>query len=143
MTVANTAIGNADLARGLLVSTATHVAAHIDNHRNKLAYMRAATRCWQLCSDIESGINLDLMKYKLFALRYNVSVHFKKRWFNREAEYYAMGIQHAIEVIDSIFVRFETGYSHSNELLHLSILEGTINEHQVCACLERFSQIKR
>jgi hypothetical protein len=133
---------NAEVARALLVSTATYVARHVENPKNKLAYVRAASRCQELCSEVESGNDLSLMKHKLFALRYNVSAQFKKSWFNRETEYYSLAIQHAIEAIDSISIRFVNGYSGKDELLFLNVLEGATNEHQICACLARFGQTK-
>lgn len=131
-----------DLARILLISSSKYVVARIENSKNKLAYARAAGRCEQIMSNKESGDDLVLMKQKLMTLRYNLSLHSKKRWFNRESEYYAMAVQQAIEVIDSVLTRFVEGYVRDNNILSASILEGSHDGHQICACLARFGQTK-
>jgi hypothetical protein len=133
----------AESVKTLLISTATYVSSRVENKKNRLAYLRAMSRCRHLCSETESGVDLAVMKHKLFELRYNVGSTVKKRWFNREEEYYLMAIQQAIDVVNSIYVRFVSGYSGKNELLFLTPMEMNIDEHQVCACVDRTLVDKR
>lgn len=131
-----------ELARLLLVSTGLHVARHIGNDKNRLAYARAMSRCQHVCAEAVSGNDLLLMKQRLITLKYDVSKNIKRRWFNREAHYYTMSIGHAIETIDSILTRFVTGYSNEDKAIVMSLLEGHDNGHQVCACLDSLRKTK-
>ena len=132
-----------DLARTLLTSTATYVANHIHSRASRLAYARSISRCEQIFSEAESGNDLTVITHKLFALRHSMGGQLKKKWFNRESEYYTIGVQHAIDVAESISIRFVNGYSGKDTLLDASILGEVGDEHQICACLSSFGQTKR
>ena len=111
-----------DLARTLMGSTCTHVAYKIGKEKYRFAYVRAMSRCYSICSEKENGNNPFVMREKLANLSYTVPKHLKKRWFNSENGYYLMGIQHALNALDSILVRFVKGYSSEDEVFVRNIL---------------------
>jgi len=135
--------GNVDMARTLLISTATYMVKHIENKSNRLAYARAISRCQHIFSEVESGNDLRLMVHKLFMLHHSANKQVKKGWFTRESEYYATGIQHAIDVAESISIRFVDGYLSNTAHFNTDILEGAGDEHQMCACLLSFGRVKK
>lgn len=112
-----------DLARTLMGSTCTHVASHIAKEKYRHAYVRAVARCYHMCSEAENGNDLVLMRNKLNTLRCTVPKHLKRRWFGSENGYYIMGIQHSINIADSILTRFVRGYSSEDEVFVRNILE--------------------
>jgi hypothetical protein len=131
-----------NLVRALLLASGLHVARHITNQRNRLAYARAMSRCQHICSEHVSGNDLLLMKQRLITLKYDASKRLKKRWFSREDHYYTMSMDHAVEIIDSILVRFVNGYSNEGKSLAIDLIEGSDNGHQICACLDCFGKVK-
>jgi hypothetical protein len=112
-------------------STCTHVAYHINKEKYRFSYVRAMSRCYNLCSEKESGNDLWLMKSKLVAMRAIAPKQLKKRWFSSENGYYMMGVQHSIDVVDSILTRFVKGYSSEDEVFVRNILEGWKDEREV------------
>jgi hypothetical protein len=119
-----------DLARTLLSSTCTHTAAHIWLEKNRHSYVKAMSRCYQLCSEGESGNDINLMRSKLARLRMTVPGTFIWRFepFASTKGYYLMGIHHSLDAVDSIITRFQKGYSYNDEFFVRSILERKKNE---------------
>jgi len=128
--------------RILLGSTCTYTAGRIQDTRCRFAYAMAFSRCYSICSELRSGNDIYLMRQELIHLRTEAPKHFKKRWFNRENEYTMLAIEHAIEVVESILLRFVRGYSNEDETFIRNILEGDADGHQVCSYLERIGQIE-
>ena len=129
-----------DLARLLIAATSAYATYHISNQKNKFAYIRAMSRCAHMCSEHVSGNDMPLMKQRLIMLRYDVDKRLKKRWFSRENYYYLLSIEHAIEIIDCVFVRFVTGYSCEDKAFVTNLVEDSGDGHQICSCLDRFGK---
>lgn len=119
-----------DLARTLMSSTCTHTAAHIWLEKNRFAYVKAMSYCYHICSEGESGNDINLMRDKLYRLRRTVPSKFIKRFelFHATKGYYIMGVHHALDVVESMITRFEKGYSYADEFFVRSILERVKNE---------------
>jgi hypothetical protein len=102
----------------------------------------AMSRCYAICSEKRSNNDVYLMRRELIHLRTETPKYLKKRWFNMENQYTMLAIHHAIEVVESILVRFVRGYSNEDETFVRNILEGDADGHQVFSYLERLSKIE-
>lgn len=127
--------------RILLGSTCTYTTSRIQDTRCRFAYAMAFSRCYSICSELRSGNDVYLMRQELIHLRTETPKFFKRRWFNRENDYTMLAINHAIEVVESILLRFVRGYSNEDETFIRNILEGNADGHQVYSYLERLSKI--
>lgn len=127
--------------RILLGSTCTYTASRIMDTKCRFAYAMAFSRCYAICSEKRSNDDVYLMRQELIHLRTETPKYFKKQWFSRENHYTILAINHAIEIVESILVRFVRGYSNEDESFVRNILEGDADGHQVCSYLERLSKI--
>jgi hypothetical protein len=120
----------AELVKILMDSTCTYAAMHIGNEKNRFAYVRAMSRCLNLCMGPACKGNTQRMQVELLKLRKEVPKTFVRRfeWFSNTKGYYMLGIHQALQVVESISVRFEKGYSSSDVFFMRSILGSHIHE---------------
>jgi hypothetical protein len=114
----------AEMVRILIDSTCTYSASNIYNERNRFAYVRAMSRCLNLCMSKPNKNDIGKMRVELLKLRREVPKTFTWRWepFSDTKRYYMLGIYQSLEVVESIHVRFEKGYSWADEYFVRSIL---------------------
>lgn len=114
-----------DLARILLDSTCTHVASSINSEKNRFSYVRAMSRCYNLCSENNNGSDLLRMIRALEKLKRTArrDLKLRRELFLSTKGYYMLAIHQSIEVLESIYARFDKGYSHNDEYFVRSILE--------------------
>lgn len=114
----------AELVRILIDSTCTYTALHISNEKNRFAYVRAMSRCLNICLEKPNRNDTEKMRRELVKLRRDAPKTLLKRYelFGRTNHYYMLGIQQSLEVVESIHVRFEKGYSWADEYFVRSIL---------------------
>ena len=114
----------AELVRILISSTCTHSAHSIKNEKNRFAYVRAMSRCLNLCTSEPNRNNIGRMRAELLKLKKDMPKTFVRRFeiLSCVKGYYMMGICHSLEVVESIHVRFEKGYSSADEFFVRSIL---------------------
>ena len=120
----------ASLVFTLIDSTCTFTALHIDSEKSRFAYVRAMSRCLNLCSDEQNRNDIEKMRTALWKLRKEASKSLLKRYelFGRTNYHYMLGIQQSIEVVESIHIRFEKGHSWTDEHFVRSILGGKKHE---------------
>lgn len=113
-----------ELVRTLIDSTCTYIASNVDREGDRFAYVRAMSRCLNLCTDASCQNDVNKMKKELLKLRKDASKSLRKRFelFGNTNRYYMLGIQHSLEVVESIGTRFDKGYSHADEFFVRSIL---------------------
>jgi len=115
-----------ELVRTLMHSTATYVALHIDNEKNRFAYLRAMSRCFAACNKIDTKNNIGNMRTELLAVMHDATVNHKSNrfeFFSDTRKYYMMGIEHSLDIVKSISKRFDLGYlSMTEEHFERSIL---------------------
>ena len=90
-----------ELMKALIDSTRSYVSVRIQNKDNKLAYLQAIDRCFTLCEVARDKAALEL---GILALMYYAPQ--RSGWFNRTNEYYKLGIDHSLDVVQSISKRF-------------------------------------
>jgi hypothetical protein len=79
--------------------------------------------CHSFCSGSESGQDIVVVRRKIRNLLACAPRQIRRRWFTLEKGYYIMGLQHALNVVDSIMIRFVEGYSSQDEVFIRNILE--------------------
>lgn len=127
--------------RTLLGATCTYTASNIQDSRCRYAYAEIMGCCYALCSERKTGSDIFAMKQKLIELKLEMPKYFVKRWFSRENHYAILAVNHALEAIDSIIVRFVKGYSSENETFLRNVMEGDADGREICSHLERIGQV--
>ena len=112
----------ADLILTLIDSTTTYSASRIGNTTNRHSYIKAMSRCRNICA--QSGSDIWNMTFQLKRLNQSAPRTFIKRFepFSSTKGYYMMGIHHCMSIVESINVRFEKGYHSDDEVFVRSIL---------------------
>jgi hypothetical protein len=105
-----------------------YTASHIQNEKNRFAYVRAMSRCLETCRVNKSSIKR--IRAELVKLRKDAPKTFMGRLelFSNTKKYYMLGIEHSLEVVESIGIRFDKGYSHADRWFIRSILGRSTNE---------------
>ena len=107
-------------------STCTYIALHIKNEKNRFAYVRAMSRCLNVCNDRLVRGDTARMKDELLKIKRDTVKNMLPRFeiFSSTNKYYRLGVGQSLDVIESIQRRFERGYSHADEFFVRSILKG-------------------
>ena len=121
---------SAELVRILINSTCTYMALHISNEKNRFAYVRAMSRCLNVCSERYNRNDTNRMRSEILKLKKDSLKNLTPRFeiFARTNRYYKLGIGQSLDIIESIQRRFENGGSYADEYFVKSILKGTKNE---------------
>lgn len=108
----------------MIDSTCTYTALRISVEKNRFAYVKAVSRCLNLCAG--KGNDLNRMRQELQRVRRQAPRSFIPRLqvLGSVKGYYIMGIVHCLDVVDSIDKRFGKGHSHADEFFVRSLLEG-------------------
>ena len=115
-----------ELVRALIDSTATYVAPRIDNDKNKFAYIRAMSRCYTICGSMQNADDLAATKFELLKVLHDFTTKCPKRrfeFFSNTRKYYMLGIEHSLDIVDSLTKRFDGHAPHSDVIFPRSILE--------------------
>lgn len=113
-----------DAIRTLIESTFTHVSRTILNKSNKEAYIKAMRRGYYICSEEANSDNARRMHEQLNKFHKELPTMLSKRYtlFSEPNRYYRMGIEHCLDIVKSMLIRFEDGYSHPDETFADTIL---------------------
>lgn len=99
----------------LIKATGTYVARRIDNRRHRKIYLSTLKTCIQL---IEANYNsYENYKEGIDATLFHVDTLYKPQWFNGmkfERAYYTLACNQVLEIVESLYGRFETGSSDTD-----------------------------
>jgi len=118
------------LMRTLLNSTCVYSLSRIANVTNQYAYLKSMKRCYYICSENMNGNDLLRMETALLKLRRDTPKTFMRRieLFSNVKDHYMLGIDHSLDIVQSMIARFEKGYAHADEFFVRNILEGSTYE---------------
>jgi hypothetical protein len=122
----------AELARGLMQSTCIFVSKRIPHTADSAAYIKAMRRCYYICSEEANGSNLQQMHKDLLKVRTEAHKQFCSRFelLSDVKKHYIMGVDHCIDIVRVIRLRFDTGHSYPDDIFIKNIL-GRDHEDQI------------
>jgi len=100
----------------LMKSTNKFISKSIINTNHKKAYNKGIAECFSILEDNWS--NLEIIKQKMHGVAENVDFIYKTSFFNTNFEnkkHYLLACHHVLSIINSIELRFITGYSLDEE----------------------------
>lgn len=120
-----------ELLRILMNSMCVYVAPRIQNDKNRFAYVRAMSRCFAVCNDLENKEDLAKIKLELLkVLREHVKTPPPRfEIFSATSKYYKLGIEHSLDVVESLTKRFKGDFPYADIASTKTILE--VYSHEV------------
>src|ERR1035437_1927632 len=106
-----------NLAQTLIYSTSKRIACSIANKKSRNSYLIAVDRCLRCLYDYKSA-GLHRVKRELELLIISTPKTFSIRFevFSDTKGSYMLGIRHSLDVVNSIIIRFDTGYTSADEV---------------------------
>lgn len=111
-----------DIAKKLMNATADFVSRRIQHKKDRDAYLKAFRYAYLTLKETNVSTANQLLKAK----KKSLPSAFMKRYefFTDVKRYYMMAIDQAIDILDSIDARFNTGSSDPDDIFLCTILEG-------------------
>lgn len=108
----------------LLESTCIYVSRKIKNDTNREYYIKAMRRCYYVCSNESHGGDLYRARWEINRLIVEASYMCRTRLelFCDSKKYYMMGLNHALDAVNSAIIRFHEGFSYPDQFFADSII---------------------